>query len=239
MWPEWNALDWITAAAAFLLVLAIWFAALLVWSLRRTSREQKLQRRLGLTRQGEATRELRLWCDGREAATTVPSGPRRPPLMQRLDRLREEAGWEASAQKIVVMVLAAAGAAFVFLWSFTGDILVSLAGAVLLVGVVRAYMLYRVSKRQALFEQQLVDGLDLAARSLRAGHPLLAAFNVIAEEIAPPAGTVFAKICQQQALGVSLQDALRRTADSATSSDLKLLATSVDIQLRRAEIWRT
>jgi len=204
----------------------------LLWSLRTASREQKLQHRLGLAERGEPTRELRLWCDGREAATTVPSGPRRPSLMQRLEQLREAAGWKTSAQKIVMMLLAAAGTAFVLLWTFSGDLLVSVAGAALLVAAVRAFLLYRVSKRQALFETQLVDGLDLAARSLRAGHPLLAAFNVIAEEIAPPAGAVFTKICQQQALGVSLQEALRRTAESATSSDLKLLATSVDIQLR-------
>ena len=40
-----------------------------------------------------------------------------------------------------------------------------------------------------------------AARSLRAGHPLIGSFHLIAEEIADPVGTSFAEICQRQALG--------------------------------------
>jgi tight adherence protein B len=77
-----------------------------------------------------------------------------------------------------------------------------------------------------------VDALDLSARSLRVGHPLVAAFRLISEEIAPPVNTIFSEICQQQALGVSLEEALHNVAEESTSGDLKLFATSVIIQLR-------
>jgi tight adherence protein B len=83
-----------------------------------------------------------------------------------------------------------------------------------------------------MFEIQFVDALDLAARSLRAGHPLVGSFQLIAEEIAAPVSTVFAQICQQQALGSSIEEALTLISERSSSKDLQLFATSVIIQVR-------
>jgi tight adherence protein B len=89
----------------------------------------------------------------------------------------------------------------------------------------------KLARRVAIFESQLIDALGLAARSLRAGHPLPGSFRMIAQEIPPPIGKVFADICQQQDLGVGLDFALRKAADDYASPDLKLFATSIIIQL--------
>jgi Flp pilus assembly protein TadB len=45
-----------------------------------------------------------------------------------------------------------------------------------------------INSRRATFEKQLVDSLDLGARSLRAGHPLTGAFQLMADEIEAPLG---------------------------------------------------
>ena len=82
-----------------------------------------------------------------------------------------------------------------------------------------------------MFDAQFVDALDLAARSLRAGHPLTGAFQLAGEEVAAPVGTIFKEVCQQQDLGLALDESLRRAAQVRTSPDLKLFATSVIIQL--------
>jgi tight adherence protein B len=89
----------------------------------------------------------------------------------------------------------------------------------------------RVAERLALFETQLMDSLRIAARAMRAGHPLAAAFQAISEEIPEPVGEIFGNICQEQALGLDLQMAIRRAAETAHNVDLKLLATAVSIQM--------
>ena len=45
-------------------------------------------------------------------------------------------------------------------------------------------------------------------------------------------GTIFAEICQQQALGSSLDEALRRAAELTQSADMKLFAASLSIHVR-------
>jgi len=74
--------------------------------------------------------------------------------------------------------------------------------------------------------------MELAARSLRVGHPLIASFQLIADEIPAPVGELFGEVCQQQTLGVAMDEALRSASESVDSADLRLLATSVVIQLR-------
>src|SRR6185295_2341557 len=88
------------------------------------------------------------------------------------------------------------------------------------------------SRRTALFETQFVDALDIAARSLRAGHPLVGAFRLIAEEIAPPVGSLFAQICQAQELGLSIERAIHEVAKTFNNADVRIFGTSIAIQLR-------
>src|SRR5262249_53253489 len=94
------------------------------------------------------------------------------------------------------------------------------------------YLQARINKRAAVFEEQFVAALDLASRSLRAGHPLLGAFQLIGSELEASVSTVFADVCKQHELGLSLEESVQRTAAVSTSSELKLFATSVAVQLR-------
>jgi len=55
--------------------------------------------------------------------------------------------------------------------------------------------------------------------------------GLISEETAAPVGPLFAEICQNQEMGLSFEAALRQSAASTNSSDMKLFATSVAIQL--------
>jgi len=98
--------------------------------------------------------------------------------------------------------------------------------------VLRIVLLARVAKREALFETQLVDALELAARSLRAGHPLLGAFQLLSEEMREPISLVFSDICQRHGMGANLEEVLRESGEQSASSDMKLFATSVAIQIR-------
>ena len=114
----------------------------------------------------------------------------------------------------------------------TGKVVLSIAVVAALLFVLRIILKIRISGHEALFDRQFVDALGLAARSLRAGHPLISTFHLVSEETAPPVRTVFAEICQQHSMGAELEVVLRNAADKTTSTDMKLFATSVAVQMR-------
>ena len=102
-------------------------------------------------------------------------------------------------------------------------------------GIIIIFWIYTkkcITKRTALFERQLVDGLGIAARALRAGHPLLGAFQLIADEIDEPLGDIFSRICQEQLLGLDLKGSIHKIAKTAYNPEMRLFATSVGIQLQ-------
>ena len=99
-----DAMRLVAAVAAFALVLALWFAFMLVLRMRRSAREQKVQRRLEMGPGDEAgQRVLRLWHDGKEVTTTVPGRPRRS-LIRRMERRLQDAGWDGPLHAVVLGV---------------------------------------------------------------------------------------------------------------------------------------
>lgn len=226
--------DVILAGAVFGLIVAAVLMLALVWRLRRAKRTQRLERRLGMSEPSSAgrTRVLRLWQDGREVTTTVPSESWRRSLGERSDLLRRQAGWEVPAKTLLLGLVGLAGLATALALLISKSLWLALVAAVAVVLIAWIYTQRRISRREALFERQLVDALELAARSLRTGHPLLSAFRLIAEELDEPISTIFAQICQKQEMGIGLDAALQQASAESTSPDLKLFATSVTIQLR-------
>ena len=227
-------MELLMAAAAFGLVLAVWTAAVFIWSFRRSRRAQTVRERLKSP--DEAAREPRvlgLWRGGEVTTTTVPGTGHRPRLLERLDRLLTSAGWESAGHMHVVGVVAVAAVApGVLAMILARGVLPGLVVASAMMLALWTYVKYRVDRRTALFESQLVAAMDASARSLRAGHPLQGAFRLVAEEFSPPLGPIFAEICQQQDLGMRLDDAVTKASDKTTILDMKLLAASVVIQLR-------
>lgn len=233
--PEANTLQVIVAIAVFGLVLALWVLALLGWSLVKARQAQRIEQRLGLGPSGQPLkgRHLRLWHDGQEATTLVPEGMHRFSPIYQLDRLRQDAGVEIPASTLLLLGLGVTLMLALTVYTLTsGSWLLALVSMLVVPIGGHIILSERAAKRLADMDRQLVDGMLLASRSLRAGHPLIAAFRLISEEIPAPLGTLFGKICQQQQLGVGLEDAVRQAADESGHDDLKLFATSVMIQLR-------
>jgi tight adherence protein B len=223
----------VVIVSAFLLCMAVWAFVVSIWFIRRSSRSQKVEERLGLTEpEGGATRVLRLWYEGREVTTAVPGQARHSSLIARLRQYRNDAGWEMPLRSIVLGVTGLTALVFLVGFVLMGRLLAGMGAAVMLLLILWIYLRHAINRRMATFDAQFVDALELAARSLRAGHPLVGAFRLISEEIRPPVGTLFAGICRQQDLGVGLEDAVQVAASSCSSSDVKLFATSIVIQLR-------
>ncbi len=229
-------LTFVATVAAFGLVLSIWLAGVLLWWSRRAKRTNLVKERLkaiedhGTINQGGKT--LRLWHEGKESTTVVPEFIVRGGFAVWLEDLRVQSGWKAPLDTalpslaIVLLIVACAS------YMITGTPLMAIGGPITVLILLWIYLQQRISRRTAHFERNLIDALELAARSLRAGHPLVGSFQLIAEEIPAPVGDLFGRVCQQQNLGVAMEEALRGIAEKHPSDDLKLFATSVVIQIR-------
>ena len=228
-----QTLSIIIAASIFMLVLSLWIGGVLYWAMRRTARSQQVRRRLGSEEPRSApTRTLHLWRGGKQASISAPVLKRRRSLLAAIERQCARAGWNHGAPAIILLMggIATLGGgltAFV-----TTNVILGLGVSIALLVLFRLYLMGRIARRDTLLETQLIDAMDLAARSLRAGHPLPGAFQLIAEETAPPVQTIFAELCQRQGMGASLEQSLRAVATSSPSADLRLFATSVAIQMR-------
>ena len=219
--------------SVFGMVVAVWMAAVMVWFLRRSRRQQKLERRLQFAQQGatDDERVIRLWHDGKAVDAFVPDTATMG-FGERLERLRQDAGWQTPMPKVLATYAMFVVIAAVVAWIVSGRWLPVISVVCVMGMGFRAYLMACIGKRTALFEKQLVEALDLGGRSLRAGHPLNGAFKLIATEVGAPVSTMFSDIMEQEALGVSLQRALINASQKSRSPDMKIFATSVAIQLR-------
>lgn len=84
--------------------------------------------------------------------------------------------------------------------------------------------------RVAKFEAALPDAIDLMSRSLRAGHSVSSALEIISEQAVQPLAGEFWQVSQQQRLGVMFRDSLGELAERVPSQDLLFLITAMLVQ---------
>ena len=230
--PTSEIIEWVIIVSVFALVLALWLMIVAAWSGRRMSVIQRMQERLGLrSKEGktEDGRVLRLWKDGKETTTAV-GGIQTASLYARLEDLRLTAGWVMPLRTIFLAILGVSMLVTVTGLVFTRSPLALLLSLVV-PGVFWTLTNMRIKRRNIQLEGQFVEALELAARSLKAGHPLVGSFRLISEEMSPPVSLIFAEICQLQEYGAGLKEAIQQATTKAGSGDMKLFATSVAIQL--------
>jgi tight adherence protein B len=227
-------IDVLLAAAVFGLIIAVWLAGVSMWSARRAARARRVENRLAPHEPGsdQGSRVLRLWREGQEVTTEVPGLPRKKGLQERLEYINREAELEVPIQTLILGAFGIAVIIFLVILLTMKAVVPGIVVGMLIGWALSIYVKGRILRRLTRFENQFVDALDLAARSLRAGHPLMGAFRLVSDEIPSPVGTIFNDVCQEQSLGMSLEHALQRASEKHPSPDLKLFVTSIVIQMR-------
>lgn len=90
---------------------------------------------------------------------------------------------------------------------------------------------FMIMKRTKLFTEQFPEALDLLSNSLRAGHSLYSAFDVIAKDMPAPINQVFKSTVDEIAFGIDIKDAiLSLNKVMPFSMDLKFFTTAVLLQ---------
>ena len=85
-------------------------------------------------------------------------------------------------------------------------------------------------RRRSKAITQLPDALDVIVRSLRAGHPVPVAIDLVAREMPDPIGSEFGMTGDEITYGTELGIAVQRFADRVGHGDFDMLAATVRLQ---------
>jgi tight adherence protein B len=192
------------------------------------SYRSRINRRLMLSKE-EKSREAVLIELRRERGLTA-AGDYRLGLVA-LNRLILQSGVTIGLSRILVIVAIATVTVFVAVVVFR-DSVVEAALAALLSGTALPYLVLRFlrGRRQGRFAAQFPDALDMIVRSLRAGHPVPIAINMVSREMTDPIGTEFGIVSDEITYGADLETAMRNLYARLGSDDLPLFVTAVGIQ---------
>jgi tight adherence protein B len=141
---------------------------------------------------------------------------------------------QANSSMTVAGLLLTSGALFVggygIAWVFARMVLIDIAAGTALCLLPYIILTLRRSRRVAAFNEVLAEGIDMLARALRAGHSVVSAMEMLAENAQEPLRSEFGEIFRQLNLGLPLREALVQLLDRVPSSDLRVLVTAILVQ---------
>ncbi len=219
--------------ATIVLYLAIFLGVLLavegvvqMFGLKGDGGERAINRRLRMLGSGADPEDvLRLLRRKQE-----PEGFERLYLLKHWPALLRQSGFGVSPAAGLALLLG--WTALVFMIASFETMLPIAAGIAILVGLLIPVQALRMIRdhRVKRLSQQMPDTIDLMVRSLRAGHPLNAAFQVIAREMPDPIGSEFGAVADAITYGDDLPTALAEMAARVGSEDVDYLAVAVSLQ---------
>ncbi|MEJ7810134.1 MAG: type II secretion system F family protein [Gemmatimonadaceae bacterium] len=127
---------------------------------------------------------------------------------------------------LIVAVSAAAG----FLIGSRYDILGMVAGTAVGVALPFAWLKRRQSKRLSAFEEQLPEAIDMLVSAMKSGYSFHSATNFLGQELAAPLGSEFARVYDEQRLGIDTRTALLNLQERVGSIDIRMFVTALLIQ---------
>ncbi|WP_434730350.1 type II secretion system F family protein [Rhizobium binae] len=156
---------------------------------------------------------------------------RQIPMMQRLLQFYAQSGIKFDARRFALFTIAGALLTWLVVQFLVLSNLFRVPIFLLICLLIPALVVWRArARRMKKFELKLPEALDVATRSLAAGHPLPAAISLVAREMPDPIGTEFGLLSDELTYGVTLDDALVNLADRVGVEDLNLLAISLSVQ---------
>lgn len=149
---------------------------------------------------------------------------------ERLQTILEQANVHWSASRLLVNLTLIASILLAVMITVQLPLLAALGVVVATYVLPVLYLVRRRRKRVNKLVSQLPDVFELLSQALRAGHSLASGTQVIAEELAEPAGTEFARVFHEQNLGLKIEDALTNLAHRMDVLDVRFFVTAVLIQ---------
>jgi len=115
-------------------------------------------------------------------------------------------------------------------WLRTGGVVWGIIAACIAGAVPVLHLVYRRHKRLQAFEKQLPDTLDMMTRSIRAGHALSGAIQMVSEEMPDPVAHEFRRVLEESRLGMEPGEALLRLRRRVPTGDMGFFCSAMAIQ---------
>ena len=109
------------------------------------------------------------------------------------------------------------------------QLIVAFAAAVA-VGVPLMAISFLAQRRRKRMQEQFPVALDIFVRSLRSGHPIAGALDLLTQEMEDPIGSEFGLVSDEIAYGANLTDALNDMAERWDLDDLRMFVVSLSVQ---------
>jgi tight adherence protein B len=151
-------------------------------------------------------------------------------LTRRLQKLIVQSGNSASLSQILRWSAVTAFALAIIIFLVLRMTIVAGAGFVAGVSLPFLALLWMRARRIQRFAAALPDAIDLLARSLRAGHSLSSALEIVGDQAVQPLAGEFQLVARQQQLGAMFRDTLIDLAERVPSQDLHFLITAMLVQ---------
>lgn len=201
---------------------------------------------------GAVNRRMRMLQSGRDSnavriallKNTPPLLSPGAPLWQRMQvgviRMVMTSGIRMSVRSVITGAAIATGVAFVVLILLAlssrfplspGSIQLVIVIAAAIGGGIPLMILSRMAeRRRKRMQDQFPNALDIFTRSLRAGHPVASAIDLITQELEDPIGSEFGLVSDEVAYGADLNDALHGMAERWDLEDMRMFAVCVSVQ---------
>ncbi|GLI38920.1 type II secretion system F family protein [Geobacter hydrogenophilus] len=218
----------LTFIAVFLIVCALFFAV----TAAKESSAAVLKRRL--RRMAGSSSDLLSMPDDLRTEIIKETPPldrlfSRIPALQNVERLLDHAGLKITLTNFLLYSFVATVVIFAVVYILSRRYLLATGFSVVTIVGIFLFLYYKKNQRLDKFTEQLPEALNMMSRSLRAGHSLTSAVELVGDEIAEPAKELFKTAYEQQKLGLRITDALINMVDRIDCVDLRFFTTAVSI----------
>lgn len=146
-----------------------------------------------------------------------------------LEKLIDNAGLKIDVKVFILLMLVFAAAGFMLGLALRRAIIVPII-LLFICGVLPlVFLRIKKNRRIQLFTEQFPNVLDMISRSLKAGHAISSAIQVVGNEMSEPVAGLFKTAYEEQTLGLSMKDSLAQMLERMQSMDLRLFVTAVNI----------
>ena len=218
-------------AVVALALVALVEAALAAFRWNEERRREELRRRLKAVGE-DATPESTLLRATRYAASPgLDAFLRSLPWAARIEHLLEQTDSRLTVAQVIGYSVLAAAAGVLAATLLAAGVGVAILAALLGASIPTLLLASARDRRSRRISEQLPEALDMMSRSLRAGHALTSAFELVATEMPEPVAVEFGRAFEAQRLGIPLDEAILQMTQRAPSNrDLKILGVSIVIQ---------
>ncbi|MCJ7617381.1 MAG: type II secretion system F family protein [Desulfobacterales bacterium] len=152
------------------------------------------------------------------------------PGCQSLDRLLQQANVPYRLGVFILLTIFLAITGFLAGLLIINNYVYSIIIALLMAAIPFFYIRLAKTKRMQKFQQQLPEGLESIARSLKAGHSFPSGMKLAADEFDDPLGPEFDETLNEINFGVSVPDALKNLTRRIDCPDLNYFVIAVLLQ---------